>query len=380
MKRKITLLLLITISFIGTAQKKASIKDKISSKKIGYYYLPEIFTEIEHKTYALNLTDEKGKRYTFGVGTWEVSATGYISDLIVGGEDYSIKVKRMSSGRSSNLKKVITTSKSKKDADGKTIYYDVYSYEIGYTQKYKITIVDNLSDKSIVLDEEFTVETSSIYPKDFNTATITSKKGLQVSFASYVSKNDFNSKSDYKATIRSFNKHIKDILNSQIATKKHNTIVMFTKFKIKDKRFSGIDSTNFYLKSGFQLLNAQKEVGVFLNSHSKEIYNEFNKAYNVSKKFSNQKYIDMVETTSQAAYKYAVRLDLFMSAVFTSRYEKAFLLYKETKKQCDSYTGRATFKLIPEDKCLAGMDKMLQILERESKLFEMHNTVYNFYK
>jgi hypothetical protein len=380
MKRKITMLLLLTISFVSTAQKRASIKNKVSSKKIGYYYLPEIFTEIEHKTYTLNLTDEKDKRYTFGVGTWEVNATGYISDLIIGGEDYSIKVNRISSERSSNSKKVITTSKSKKAADGKTIYYDVYSYEIGYSQKYKIEIVDNLNNKAIVLDEEFTIESNSIYPKDFNTSTLTSKKSLQVSFASYVSGNDFNSKSDYKATVRGFNEHIKAILNSQIATKKHNTVAMFSKFKVKDKRFKSLDSTNFYLKSGISLLNKQKEVGVYLNSHSKDIYSEFNNAYRLAKKYSTAEYVDMAEIGTQSAYKYSVRLNLFVAAVFTSRYEEAFKLYKQTKEKCDSYTGRATMKLSPESKCMSGMDMLLLILERESKLFDKQSKVYGFYK
>lgn len=394
MKRKLILFTVMLLNLtVVLSQKKVSVKTKAGYKKFNYFKLPELVSDSTHITFKASFSDETGRKYSYGNGKFEVPALSYIWKLKMGGKDYEVEVQRLESEKSNKQPNAKKNKYNRKDANGVATEYYLSVYECFYNQKFKIIIKDNMIGGKVIYENEVTFETTAEFPNEFgiNKLGYSNEAGLKTGFSRYVRENreKFENIAKVKATIRCYNTKIKDKLNDLIAYKKEDLFLPNNKFKTKDDRFSLLDSTSYYFKKGLEQFNLQKASKVYVNAHSIEIYNLFSNNYRIFKQFDNDEICSLIyDVEERETFKYAIKTNLFASALLTSRYEEAILLFKQVEVDYkeEQILIKEDAKMIPSlkvtniEKCYIIMESKLEWIAREKRLYESHKVFFSFYK
>jgi len=385
---KILLLTFTLMSVITYAGEKTNAKVKYEHQKVKLVNLPQINPDKPHKYYHISFETENGKEYHIGINTKSeiCCAANYIyrfaaileySDTL----DYKIEVKRLSS--------VVTGEKSgvqakKPNNSEKYIYYREYYFN----QKYNIKIYDLLDDKTLVYDKNITFKTFANFPNEFINPSYT-VEGVDKSYARYIKyngKSKFLKVGDSIATLRALNDYVKKDLNQALSLKRASKHLYIISIKTKIKEFDSLYLATDYMKNGVEIVASQHKTKVYKNSHSKEAYMAFDKAYQLYHKYNDSKYIDLLTGDAKNIYKNIIRLSEYNTAFLTSRFDRAFELYKlaekdyEVVRKAEYSKNLPTLKISNEEFCLLKMKDIYKVIEREKEFYDFFKEKYKYYK
>jgi len=193
------------------------------------------------------------------------------------------------------------------------------------------------------------------------------------------------------ATLKIFKNDAKHILNDYLSKQKSGTGITGFYVKSKDKRFELLDSIKIYTKEAAKLINKQMSNKQTNYWHTKEIHTVINNMYTIYNVYSDESIISLIDEKNAKEFRYAMRAGLFMSAMFTSRFDEANKLLDVMRKDAaksiegidrnqESLKGALnTVKSTIEEKYLRKMNAISSVLLREQELFDFHKTAFNFY-